>query len=121
MNLIKNSLSSVGIYKLLNKPLPRGGGETKAKYEGSNSIIYRMANIVIIALGAFLILLGIVFILISFSRMGKIKGGGVILIGPFPIIFGEKTSALMAILLATALLIAFLIFCWLGSMGGGWI
>ena len=78
-----------------------------------------MANIITIALGAFLIILGVVLILLSFSRIGRIRGGGVILIGPFPILFGDKTSALMAMLLAIFFLIIFLIFS-LGFMAGGW-
>ena len=78
-----------------------------------------MANIITIALGAFLILLGVILILLSFSRIGRIRGGGVILIGPFPILFGDKTSALMAMLLAIFFLIIFLIFS-LRFMAGGW-
>ena len=64
-------------------------------------------NAIMIAVGLALILLGAVFIMLALlsSRM-KVKGGGVILIGPFPIIFGDQ--ALRPILLLFAVLAAFL-------------
>ncbi|MCD6313147.1 MAG: DUF131 domain-containing protein [Thaumarchaeota archaeon] len=64
-------------------------------------------NAIMITVGLALILLGAVFIMLAFlsSRM-TVKGGGVILIGPFPIIFGDQ--ALRPILLLFAVLAAFL-------------
>ncbi|MCS7132630.1 MAG: DUF131 domain-containing protein [Nitrososphaeria archaeon] len=79
-----------------------------------------MINLIIIALGAFLIILGIMLVLASLSRGGRIRGGGVILIGPFPIIIGERTPALIAMLFAAFLLTIFLIFFSIGVTSGGW-
>lgn len=80
-----------------------------------------MPNLIIIALGVFLIILGVILFLASLLRSRKIKGGGLILIGPFPIIFGEKASALVAMLLVVFLLTIFLVFLFsLGIIAGGW-
>lgn len=78
-----------------------------------------MSNLVIIALGAFLIILGIMLLLASLSRGGRIRGGGVILIGPFPIVLGERTPALIAMLFLAFILVIFLIFSMM-VMSGGW-
>ena len=65
-------------------------------------------NTIIIAVGLALILLGALLIMLaSLSSRTKIKGGGVLLIGPFPIIFGDQ--ALRPILLLFAVLVAFLL------------
>jgi uncharacterized protein (TIGR00304 family) len=69
-------------------------------------------------LGTVLILVGVLIILISLvllfmkSPKGerKVKGGGAIIIGPFPIIFGtDKESVKMVLWLALALTILLII------------
>jgi uncharacterized protein (TIGR00304 family) len=65
-----------------------------------------------------LILLGIYFILRglfkpsieSYGEKKKVRGGGVILIGPIPIVFGELRFALYALLLAIVLAALSIIF-----------
>jgi uncharacterized protein (TIGR00304 family) len=76
--------------------------------------------------GFILILLGIIIVVVAFlliilkNRNGKskIKGGGVILLGPIPIIFGTdkeavKTIILLSILLIVTFLIASIVFHYL--------
>jgi uncharacterized protein (TIGR00304 family) len=65
-------------------------------------------------LGIALILAGIVIVLVSITLLfiksikgeGKVKGGGAIIIGPFPIVFGTDKESLKTVLwLALALTI----------------
>ena len=70
------------------------------------------------ALGILLIVVGIIVIFMAVilastrgSGKGKIRGGGVIMIGPIPIIFGtDKKSIKTIVALALALTIAAIIF-----------
>lgn len=65
-------------------------------------------NTSMIAVGLALILLGVLLVMLaSLSSRTSIRGGGVILIGPFPIIFGDRTFRL--VLLLFAMLAAFLL------------
>ncbi|RLG04706.1 MAG: hypothetical protein DRN54_00325 [Thaumarchaeota archaeon] len=65
-------------------------------------------NTIMIAVGLALILLGALLVMLALlSNRVKVRGGGVILIGPFPIIFGDQ--ALRPILLLFAVLAAFLL------------
>ncbi len=77
------------------------------------------------ALGAALIAVGIIIIVVAIilasmrvSEKGKVKGAGVIMIGPVPIIFGTdkksvKTVLGLALTLTVVLIIATVIFYWL--------
>ena len=60
-------------------------------------------------------------LLISFGAAksgSKVRGGGVIMLGPFPIIFGtDKGSVKTLILLSLILMIVVLVFMWLTSLG----
>ena len=69
------------------------------------------------ALGMALILIGVLIIVLAVllfsllsAKKGKIKGGGAIIIGPFPIIFGtDKKSLKTVLLLSLALTVLLLI------------
>ncbi len=72
---------------------------------------------ILLAIGIFLIALGFILMFLSvllpvFKGKGgtRISGGGVILIGPFPIIFGTKdiTKALIAVTIAFILFMVLL-------------
>ena len=76
-----------------------------------------MADSVIFTIGLFLVIAGFVIaILVSFlailrSMRGgeKVRGGGVVMIGPVPIVFGtDKGSTRMLLLLGIILMILFL-------------
>ncbi len=79
-----------------------------------------MIETVLFVLGFLLIFIGTIVILISLlsgswkiGGKGKVKGGGVVLIGPIPIIFGDKESLKLVIVLAFILTITlFLFYLW---------
>jgi uncharacterized protein (TIGR00304 family) len=78
----------------------------------------RVNGSVFYALGAVLVVVGIIIIVIAIVIMsmrdageGKVKGAGIIMIGPIPIIFGtDKKSVKSVLVLALALTIALIIF-----------
>ena len=76
-----------------------------------NTII--LAGVAVIILGVLLIFLGTAFQITSKSEgTGEVQAGGVIMIGPIPIIFGtNKNIATISIVLAIILMIvAYLLF-----------
>jgi len=71
----------------------------------------------LVTLGFLLVLAGIVAIFIGMlwggaQGKGDVRGGGVVLIGPFPIVFGSDTQSLKTILLLTIaiILLVYLLF-----------
>jgi len=59
-----------------------------------------MPNILLLAAGIFLVVLGLLMLLASGAGgRGEVKGGGVVLIGPIPIIFGGSSIKLLLIFL----------------------
>ncbi len=75
-------------------------------------------------IGIALIILGfiiIIFGLLASSRSG-VRGGGIILIGPFPIVFGTDRATLKwmlpLIIIAIALFIIFMVLPYVGFMWG---
>lgn len=73
----------------------------------SNTII--LAGVVVIILGVLLIFLGTAFQITSKSEgTGEVQAGGVIMIGPIPIIFGtNKGFVIVSIILAIVLMILY--------------
>jgi len=73
-------------------------------------------GIVLIFAGMLVILVAIFLLFLSnIKREGKVKGGGAIIIGPFPIIFGTdkesvKTVLLLSLTLTILLIIVMVIF-----------
>jgi uncharacterized protein (TIGR00304 family) len=67
----------------------------------------------LIGAGVLLVLIGILLIfagMLSFAVRGgegkaEVRGGGVVLIGPFPIVFGSDAQSVKTVLLLTLLLI----------------
>jgi uncharacterized protein (TIGR00304 family) len=77
-----------------------------------------MNNQLLFSVGAILLFIGFVItfvavILLAFTSMrgkGKVRGGGAVIIGPFPIIFGtDKESVKVLLLLSIALITIMLI------------
>jgi uncharacterized protein (TIGR00304 family) len=77
-----------------------------------------MSGQLLFSLGAILVFAGFIIafvaiILLFFTTMrreGKVKGGGAIIIGPFPIVFGtDRESIKMVLLLSIALIVLMLI------------
>jgi Protein of unknown function DUF131. len=59
-------------------------------------------GLALILIGIFAIVIGL--LILAFSRSTKIEGGGIVFIGPFPIIFGTS-ERIVYIVLAIALLV----------------
>jgi len=64
-----------------------------------------MAGFVVIIIGFLLVFLGILIYTFSQPQEGSTEAGGVIMIGPIPIVFGTKKGATMAMILAIILMI----------------
>ncbi|MEB3846404.1 MAG: DUF131 domain-containing protein [Desulfurococcales archaeon] len=82
--------------------------------EASSALI--SAGILLVFIGFFLILAGV--LLASTGGEGRVEGGGVIIIGPIPIIFGSSSRAALAAAIIGALLMVLSII-WLWLMRGG--
>ena len=75
------------------------------------------AGIILILIGSFIVVISMVRSVREENepeepyRKGKVKGGGVILIGPIPVVFGtDKRFALIAMVLAVVLMLLAIIF-----------
>ena len=67
-------------------------------------------GIILILVGFFVTFIATILLLFTaFKGKGKVKGGGAIIIGPFPIIFGTDKESVKIILLLSLILIAFLL------------
>jgi uncharacterized protein (TIGR00304 family) len=64
---------------------------------------------IIVVIGFALIFIGI-FLLIRGGSRGRVKSGGIILIGPIPIVWGSDRGMLKWVVLAMALFFIFYIF-----------
>lgn len=60
---------------------------------------------ILILVGMILIFLGLI------SAGGKVRGGGVILIGPIPIVFGDARFAIYAMIFALILILSLILLC----------
>jgi uncharacterized protein (TIGR00304 family) len=66
---------------------------------------------VLIVVGVVVVVLAVILLSLGKSRKGEVKGAGVIMIGPIPIIFGtDKKSVEAAVLLAIALVVVLIIY-----------
>ncbi|MCD6421304.1 MAG: DUF131 domain-containing protein [Thaumarchaeota archaeon] len=72
------------------------------------------------AAGIALILIGALLIALALTSIrGEVKGGGVIMIGPFPIIFGDRSLAPLLLILALAVMLVLVMASLLTGSGGG--
>lgn len=72
-------------------------------------------GIALIVVGVIVIAIAAVLLSVSGAKKGKVKGGGAIIIGPFPIIFGTdkeslKTVLLLSLALTLTLLVAMVVY-----------
>lgn len=68
-------------------------------------------GIVLILAGIFVTFVAIILSFTTFKGKGKVKGGGAIIIGPFPIIFGTgKESVKILLLFSIILIVSLLVF-----------
>jgi uncharacterized protein (TIGR00304 family) len=70
----------------------------------------------LILIGIFIILMAVLLLLFSDARgKGKIRGGGVVIVGPIPVVFGTdkeslRTVLLLSIVLTVTVIVAIVIF-----------
>jgi uncharacterized protein (TIGR00304 family) len=77
----------------------------------ADDVVFNMGLLLVIAGFAIGILAFIIAVLRSARASGPVRGGGVIMIGPVPIVFGtDKESARVLILLAIILMAVALLF-----------
>ena len=83
-----------------------------------NAAVFYAFGLVFVAVGIIIVIIAIILASMRGSGNGKVKSAGVILVGPFPIIFGTdkksvKTVLGIALILTIVLIIATVIFYWL--------
>ena len=83
-----------------------------------NLAVFYALGIALIVVGIIVIIAAIIVVSTRGAGKGKVKGAGVIMIGPIPIIFGTdkksvKTVLALALALVIALIIAMVVYYWL--------
>jgi uncharacterized protein (TIGR00304 family) len=75
-----------------------------------DATVFYAVGIVLVVVGVLIIVTAIILASIGTAKEGKVRGAGVIMIGPVPIIFGtDKQSVKTVLTLALALTIVVLI------------
>ncbi|MEM2202017.1 MAG: DUF131 domain-containing protein [Candidatus Bathyarchaeia archaeon] len=88
------------------------------KMAGSYAETLYELGVILIFTGVIIVLVAFVLLFLSSIKNGKAHGGGALIIGPFPIIFGSdkesvKTVLWLSIALTTLLFIVFIVFYFL--------
>ena len=73
------------------------------------SVALYALGIALIFVGVLIIVIAIILVSVSGGKKGKVKGGGAIIIGPIPIIFGTDKKSLKTVLLLSLALTVMLI------------
>jgi uncharacterized protein (TIGR00304 family) len=73
-----------------------------------SAVLYAL-GIALIFIGVLIIIIAAILISVSGAQKVKVKGGGVILIGPIPIIFGTDKKSLKTVLLLSFALTVMLV------------
>ncbi len=66
-------------------------------------------GIALIFVGVLIMVVAVILLSISGAKKGKVKGGGAIIIGPIPIVFGTDKKSLKAVLLLSLALTVILV------------
>jgi uncharacterized protein (TIGR00304 family) len=66
-------------------------------------------GITLIFVGVLIIIIAVVLLSVSGAKKGKVKGGGAIIIGPIPIVFGTDKKSLKTVLLLSLALTVMLV------------
>jgi uncharacterized protein (TIGR00304 family) len=79
--------------------------------------VFYVFGIALVFVGIIIIIIAIIMASMRGTGKGKVKGAGVIMIGPIPIIFGTdkssvKTVLALALALTIALVIAMVVYYW---------
>jgi len=65
-------------------------------------------GITLILIGIFAIILG--FLILASSKNTKVEGGGIVLIGPFPIIFGTSIKMIYIVMILALIIMLLYLF-----------
>jgi uncharacterized protein (TIGR00304 family) len=71
-------------------------------------VLYAL-GIALIFVGVLIIIVAVILLSVSGAKKGKVKGGGAIIIGPVPIIFGTDEKSLKTVLLLSLALTVLLV------------
>lgn len=66
-------------------------------------------GIALVFVGVLIIIIAVILLSISGAKKGKVKGGGAIIIGPVPIIFGTDKESLKTVLFLSLALTVMLV------------
>lgn len=66
-------------------------------------------GVVLIFVGVLIIVIAVILLSISGAKKGEVKGGGAIIIGPVPVIFGTDKKSLRTVLLLSLALTVLLV------------
>jgi uncharacterized protein (TIGR00304 family) len=66
-------------------------------------------GIALIFVGVLIIVVAVILLSVSGAKKGKVKGGGAIIIGPIPIVFGTDEKSLKTVLLLSLALTVLLV------------
>ena len=66
-------------------------------------------GIALIFLGVLIIVVAVILLFVSCAKKGAVKGGGAIMIGPVPIVFGTDLKSLKTVLLLSLMLTVLLV------------
>jgi len=72
------------------------------------AVLYTL-GLVLVFVGVAIIIIAAILLSVSGARKGKVKGGGAILIGPIPIVFGTDKKSLKTVLLLSLALTVMLV------------
>lgn len=80
----------------------------------SRSMELQAFGIILVVLGFILTIVGMIVVMLGSMTKGKVKGGGVVMIGPIPLIFGTegKWAFLAAVMALVLMLLSLLLFRW---------
>ena len=67
------------------------------------------ASLLLLILGIFLVFVGIIVLSMSFLPVERVEGGGLIIIGPFPIILHGKLHPIVLLLMLILPILAFIL------------
>ena len=73
-----------------------------------STVLYTL-GIALIFAGALIIIISVVLFSVSGTKKRKVKGGGAIIIGPIPIVFGTDKNSLKTVLLLSLALTMMLV------------
>ncbi len=90
--------------------------EMAAPYAG---MLYEL-GIISIFIGVIIVLVAFVLLFLSNTKGGKAFGGGALIIGPIPIIFGSDKESVKTILLLSIMLTALLFIVYIVLYSLGW-